>query len=396
MATDQTIRQIAQRLKEFRTRTGLQPEELDERLILGPGWVSSFESGETVPKLDTLLALLRHLKVDPSDFFRGITLPSSGAVIERELRAVPDGPDLLVHFKYAEYDAVYRLTDATLDQFQSFLQELRDGLAPLAGTGTSTAQAVKTSAVAGAFLKAVRSWPEANPSDIWWFIAYRAYCDPFNHPAKHARLDLAQSWKRTGGWALEEVLTRFYGSFLQAKGVSMSVARGERKARLLGQLSVAERLEPDKVDVVLSGILDGQELCFGVIHVKSSFAERRTDDVPLSRTLVAAGYTSPLWTMDCKSMPGRNPVNKGELGIALEIGNDRRSAKRKDIEDDGYFSACFSYNSRTLPTPPTQHAKARIVVCDFKDPDDAFSAFIVSRWREFRRQVAEAGDRKRP
>jgi hypothetical protein len=51
-----------------------------------------------------------------------------------------------------------------------------------------------------------------------------------------------------------------------------------------------------------------------------------------------------------------------------------------DIEDDGYFSACFSYNLRTIPTPVSQAAKARIMVGDFKDADDAFSRFIVSEW----------------
>jgi len=57
-------------------------------------------------------------------------------------------------------------------------------------------------------------WPHANPSDIWWFVVSRAYHDPFNHPAHYARLDLGQSWKRTGGWALEEVLVRHYGPAL--------------------------------------------------------------------------------------------------------------------------------------------------------------------------------------
>jgi hypothetical protein len=123
------------------------------------------------------------------------------------------------------------------------------------------------------------------------------------------------------------------------------------------------------------------------VHVKASFAERRTDDVPMSRSLVHAGYASPLWTMDCKAAPSARPVNKGELGPVLIPGKpDRRSAKRKDIEDDGYFSACFSYNRDTRPTPPRQRATARVRVCDFSHPeDDAFVRFVVRAWRRFQR-----------
>ena len=128
----------------------------------------------------------------------------------------------------------------------------------------------------------------------------------------------------------------------------------------------------------------GVDTCFGVLHVKASFAERRTDDVPMSRSLVEAGFSSPLWTMDCKSSPSTNPVNKGELGSSITPGGDPRSAKRKDIEDDGYFSACFSYNKNTNPTPQTQSARGRIFVCDFRSPDDAFSRFVLAEWERFR------------
>ena len=113
------------------------------------------------------------------------------------------------------------------------------------------------------------------------------------------------------------------------------------------------------------------------MHVKASFAERRTDDVPMSIALTRAGYTSPLWTMDCKSTPSAKPRNRGELG-ALRT---QRSAKRKDIEDEGYFSGCFSYNRNTIPSPESLPPERRIYVCDFRNPDDAFSQFILSRWQ---------------
>ena len=134
---------------------------------------------------------------------------------------------------------------------------------------------------------------------------------------------------------------------------------------------------------MLTGFREREKVLFGVVHVKSSFAERRTDDVPMSKALVDAGYLSPLWTMDSKSTPAVRPHNRGELGKVLEESGDNRSAKRKDIEDDRYFSACFSYNANTLPTPLDQNAKAKVYGCDFNNPDDRFSQFIISFWQKF-------------
>jgi len=190
------------------------------------------------------------------------------------------------------------------------LISLRNGLSRLTAA-TAPGRAIKKDAVATAFLKAVELWPKANPSDLWWFLVYRAFCDPYNHPAQFARLNLDQSWKRTAGWALEEVLVRHYGP----------LRKHIQEARLTG------RIEADKVDVLLTGDTGSGPRFFGVVHVKASFAERRTDDVPLSEALARAGYTSPLWTMDCKSSPATHPLNRGELGRA----HGKRGAKRKTL-----------------------------------------------------------------
>ena len=254
---------------------------------------------------------------------------------------------------------------------------LRNGLARLAAVNADASEAIKTDSVAKAFLKAVDIWPESNPSDLWWFVIYRAYCDPFNHPAEFARLDFTQSWKRTGGWALEEVLVRHYGPFLQRHGINLFIADGATKQALVNKIDVGDRLEADKIDVALTGGHENQ--FFGVVHVKASFAERRTDDVPMSGALTRAGYTSPLWTMDCKSMPAVRPRNRGELGDA----QGRRSAKRLDIEDEGYFTGCFSYNRNTRRSLGDLAPERQIYVCDFRNPDDTFSRFIRRRWRKF-------------
>lgn len=392
MTIDPVVAALLSRLRELREKAGISPEELDARLILGPGWVRRFESGQTVPTLDVLVVLLSALGYELSDLIADLALPAeeetTTAAVERFLSAEETDSDvLIVHFRYADYDATYRLAGATINEFEDVIRVLRDGLASLARESTVDESAIKTSAVARTFLRAVELWPHVNPSDIWWFVVSRAYHDPFpfNHPAYYARLDLGQSWKRTGGWALEEVLVRHYGPALAKEGVRIIIANTAERRHYIAQLAVADRLEADKMDVLLLGDNNGESRCFGVVHVKASFAERRTDDVPMSKALVDAGYCSPLWTMDCKSTPGGEPVNRGELGAPMADGADKRSAKRKDIEDDGYFSACFSYNCRTRPTPPNQPARGRIYVCDFSDPsEDAFARFVVNGWKRVR------------
>lgn len=393
MAKNPVVEQLLTRLRAIREAAGKSCEELDQELIFGPGWIARFESGQTVPSLDVLVVILDALGSSIAELLEGIDVeapvPDATTSIDRFIHAELDDDDLfgglLVHFGYADHDAVYRLDGATEEEFEVVVKTLRDGLALLVSTPADEQEAIKTKAVANAYLKAVELWPKANASDLWWFIVYRAYLDSFNHPARYARLDLGQSWKRTGGWALEEVLVRHYREALAARGIRIFIAYGDEKARHLSQLEVADHLVSDKVDVLLVGEVEDDLICFGVVHVKSSFAERRTDDVPMSKALVDAGYTSPLWTMDCKSTPSAEPLNRGELGRAYSGGTDKRSAKRRDIEEDGYFSACFSYNARTVPTPEDQDVSGRIFVCDFTDPaDDAFTTFIREAWERFR------------
>jgi hypothetical protein len=162
--------------------------------------------------------------------------------------------------------------------------------------------------------------------------------------------------------------------------VNLFIAASSAKQEIVNSLKLSERVEADKIDVVLSGDTPDGPRFFGVVHVKASFAERRTDDVPLSSALTKGGYTSPLWTLDNKSTPDERPVNRGELGAV----DGDRSAKRKDIEDEGYFTGCFSYNKNTRPSPETLPAERRVHVCDFANPDDAFSQFILRRWQAFR------------
>lgn len=376
------------RLRQIREEVDLSTAAVESRLTLGPGWVSAIEQGKIVPSLDVVVSLLAVYGKDLSDFAEGVT----GAVpnIHKSIFAVQNGSGINVNFTYSRHDAKYLLPNASVSQFTQVVTTLRNGLARLSELNDDdAAEQAKTDSVANAFLQAVQIWPTANPSDLWWFVVYRAYCDPYNHPSEHSRLDFTQSWKRTGGWALERILQRHYGPTLANCGINLLVADGARKNRLIESINVAHRLEADKMDVLLTVGHGALEKLIGVVHVKASFAERRTDDVPMSQALVDAGYISPLWTMDCKSSPGVRPRNKGELGQVFSgQGADRRSAKRKDIEDDGFFSACFSYNQNTEPTQDANaNANAKVIVCDFTNPIDAFSNFVVTERERVRAEL---------
>lgn len=375
------LKKLLLNLRQARERAGISTDQLEERLILGPGWIKRFEDGETVPSIDMLLAILHEIGGDLNSLLEGLPGSPDAAEVERVIFSEQSGKDIVVHFRYANFDASYRLQNAKVEEFEAVLKTLRDGLARLAKAEQGLSEAIKTDAVAKAFLKAVEVWPAANPSDLWWFVIYRAYCDPYNHPAQFARLDFTQSWKRTGGWALEEVLVRHYGPHLKRHGIRLFIGDAATKAGILKKIKVRERLEADKIDVLLLG--GEREEFFGVVHVKASFAERRTDDVPMSAALAAGGYTTPLWTMDCKSTPSENPRNKGELGVV----DGERSAKRRDIEDEGYFTGCFSYNRNTIESAKRLPEERRICVCDFKNPEDTFSEFVIRRWQKFRRSA---------
>jgi transcriptional regulator with XRE-family HTH domain len=374
------VTRLLQRLREARESAGRSTEDIAKELILGPQWIERFESGMTLPDLNTLFVLIDHLGLDPTDVFADLrTEYDASPTMRRTIYAEQSAAGLIVNFEYAKFDAQYILEGATVAEFDAVLLTLRNGLARLVAPneGVKDERQIKMNAVAAAFIQATQTWKHANPSDLWGFIMSRAYCDPYNHPADYARLNFDQSWKRTSGWALEEIVVRHYREELAKYDITIEIARGDRRHVLVDQFKVDNRLEADKIDVYLLG---PDDTCFGVVHVKASLAERRTDDVPMSQTLMRGGYFSAFWTLDLKSTPSSFPSNKGELGAV----DGDRSAKRKDFEDDGSFSACFSYNSNTQPTPIGGYAVSRIVTCDFSNPDDAFTSAVVEAWEAFK------------
>ncbi len=353
--------QFGRNVRRLREALGLTQEALGAAAGLDRSYVGGVERGERNPSLSTIAQLARALQTSVAILFSGPDeqLPASRS--DNGVVAFESDGQLTVRFKYDQHDAQYVL-DGTRSEFDEVLNVMRSGLAE---PGSSA------DAVAAAFIVATSQWPNANPSDLWTFLIRRIYCDPANHPPANARLNLEQSWKRTSGWALERVFVRHYMSALQPHGIVLKIGTKAEKESFLGTIS-DPFLIPDKADILVTHQPDRSEELLGVVHVKASIAERRTDDVPMSQALIQAGYLSIFCTMDCKSFPSANPVNRGEFGDAA---NASHSEKRRDFEEYGHFSACFSYNSNTVPTM-SKGAVARIRICDFRDPDDDFVRFL--------------------
>ena len=57
---DAYIKTLLNNLKLIREKANLSTQELEDRLILGPGWINRFETGETIPTLDMMITILNH------------------------------------------------------------------------------------------------------------------------------------------------------------------------------------------------------------------------------------------------------------------------------------------------------------------------------------------------
>ncbi|MBA8965064.1 transcriptional regulator with XRE-family HTH domain [Rhodococcus percolatus] len=359
-------------LTDLRVSAGYTAEAVEEKLVMGPGWIERFESGMDEPSFGTLAALLALYGHSLSDFFESLDFGDEAVIVDRHLAAEEVGESLVLHFPMGSHAAEVTIPDASLDEFNQVLLVLRDELA----SGSAR------EAIVNCFLKAVELWPHANPSDLWYFLVAHAYQDDFNHPAKSAGKDWAQSWKRAGGWSLEAIFVNHYNKYLATQGIRLDMPAPDEKKRLLGMMGLTSQADLEKSDVLVLGKApDGSEHPFGVIHVKASFAERRTDDAPLSAKLIRSNYVSPLLTMDCKASPSAKPNNRGELG-PVQGGLEKVSSKRLDIEEDRIFDAVFVYNRNSLPTPVGAATAARIYICTFADPDDSFSRHLIKKWKD--------------
>ncbi len=234
--------------------------------------------------------------------------------------------------------------------------------------------------ICDAFLYLLQKCPIANPSDLWHHVVYRHYCKILN---KHRHEDPSQSWVRASGDALEMVIERRYTPFLAPHGISIQALFGRKeKTGALREMRLGAEVGHGKLDVALRlETKRGTWEIFGGVHVKASLAERVSDDVPASRSMMRRGYFSPLWTLDVKSFPPPHGdlVNRGELGTPEDP-----SEKRRYIEEHGEFDNCYSANSRTVPSDGPTPADKRVYRLDLSHQPDSFAQEVIARANRWR------------
>src|SRR3972149_11422094 len=148
------LKQLLGNLRRVREQANLSEAYLEERLILGAGGIRRFEQGEPIPSIDMLLAILHETHSSLEELLKDLPSHPDAAEVERQIFAEPDGKNIVVHFRYANFDAVYPLSNATMDQFEAVIKTLRDGLVRLTNVQDGLGAAIKTDSVAKAFLKA--------------------------------------------------------------------------------------------------------------------------------------------------------------------------------------------------------------------------------------------------
>ncbi len=389
---------IGERIRELRETKSLTQEQLAAMARSDAATLSRIETGKQNLTAETLSLYLIALNVNPKEFFANKAFGSSLTTNSNDpdsinseqfsLEEVSGG--VRIHFPCGKHQASVDFPDLSRKKVTEAVLILRSGLrqaavAPRVGQAvkdrspdTSATTTLMSAAFAESFLSLVRGIATVNPSDVWRYIVYPAFCDPQNHPASSYGKNLRESFKRTGGWAFERVIVAHYSDFLAQRGVELTKTNGKHWLEVMG---LEGQVPLDKIDLFILAHQDDSLSPLGVIHGKSSIAERRTADAPASRPIIRRGYLSLFVTLDMKERPSATPVNKGEYGSPLVYADQTRrskgSEKRKDIEEKGLFSAVFSFNRRTIESPPTTRSGCRIIRVDFSNPDDKFSRFIV-------------------
>jgi hypothetical protein len=254
-------------------------------------------------------------------------------------------------------------------------------IASLLDSSLGNAAIKNREAISAGFLYALRQCPKANASDLWHHVVYRLYCAIL---PRYRPQDPKQSWVRAGGDALEMTLERWYSPILNPHGIKIKMLIGAaEKKKALADMGIQATVGAAKLDMTLH--LDaGQNrwAIFGGVHVKASLAERVSDDIPASRAMMTAGYYSPLWTLDVKSFPPPHGdlINRGEFGSLATP-----SEKRRYIEEHGEFHACYTANSRSIPSLAATPSGKRIYTINLSNQPDQFAQDVIA-WASAARQ----------
>ena len=78
-----------------------------------------------------------------------------------------------------------------------------------------------------------------------------------------------------------------YSDFLAQHGIELTKVNAKESLAAMG---LEGRIPLDKIDLFILARRSSSIVPLGVIHIKSSLAERRTDDVPASELILRQGY----------------------------------------------------------------------------------------------------------
>lgn len=240
------------------------------------------------------------------------------------------------------------------------------------------------SAIAHSYIFAVTLCPKANPSDLWQHVLYRLFIESGRNE---------QSWKRASGQAFETAFAEIYNPRLAPSGVRLVVLSNSTATKALQEMGLSGAIAPSKMDIAIEGYDEDASVwkIFGVVHGKTSIAERIKDDAPASHVIMKAGFFSVLATLDSKSFPPPhgNGINWGELG-GRTAGQNRTTAqpKRDYFEVDGDFHFGYSYNLRTPESPATTKSGSRIKTLSFNEMQpDEFVKDINAFWKKEKNRI---------
>ena len=359
------------RLRDEKQETQIS---LSIKLKKPQSYVAKIESIERRLDVVELLDILEALETPPKVFFQRIGwIPKTDVNVAVPIRASVDNVSngILLNLVSNEFIQKVQLTGITSDQYL----KAEEYISTLFNRLNIVEPSVKNrDAVAESLQYCFDNIPDLNPSDAYHHIVYRLYL------REYTRTTPGQSWVRAGGEGVQLVVQQRYNTLLNKKGISLIPLSNEAlRVKALTEMGIYGKVGNSKLDFALYGTKQGKQVIFGGIHVKASFAERVSDDVPCSEAMMRAGYLSCLFTFDAKSYPPPNGdlVNRGELG-SPETPTD----KRLYIESHGSFDACFSYNLRTVPSLRHTDSGKRILMSTF-GRNDLLPPFIISFWREF-------------
>lgn len=241
--------------------------------------------------------------------------------------------------------------------------------------------------ISEAFVYGIELCPQANPSDIWQHIIYRTYIEQGNNE---------QSWKRASGQGFEVAFAKIYNPRFAVYGIRLVVLSKSTAIKALKEMRLFGKIEPSKMDIAIEGNCDlqGNEWrIFGVIHGKTSLAERIKDDAPASRIIMEHGFVSVAATLDSKSFPPPHGdgINHGELGgRTIAAGIKENQPKRNYFEKDGDFTNGYSYNLRTPSSPEITLSGSRIKTLSFSENQpDGFVNDIQTFWLAIRAEICK-------